>query len=247
MAGIISEPTLYKDFFKLIEYLVSREIELEIYSNASIHTEDWWRTLAKLMSPRDRVFFTICGSTQELHEKYRVGSSLKKILTNHKAFKEACPHNIDCIQYIRFDYNAEDFESEATKEIRSRFSHQCNIDTLPYNERFKFIEDPQNRIKLTGELARAYHLVSTFGKNRYEQNKAGTLKCQMRCKSLEARFIAIDQFGAIFPCFLYRIYNTDERFELDYEKINRFEYSFCYECESKTTLLLDQNKLERMA
>jgi len=247
MAGIISEPTLYKDFFKLIEYFVGRGIQLEIYSNASLHSKEWWSQLARLLSPQDLVFFTICGSTQELHEKYRVGSSLKKVLENHEAFKEACPYPIDCIQYIRFDYNIEDFTSPATMEIRKKFSRECNIDTLPYNERFGFIDDETNRIKLTAELARAYHLISTFGKNRYVQSKAGNLSCKMRCNSLESRFIAIDQFGAIFPCFLYRIYNTNEQFNLDYEKINKFHYSFCYECESTTTHLLEQSKLQRMS
>lgn len=246
MAGIISEPTLYKDFFRLIQYLVGRGIELEIYSNASLHSKEWWAKLATLLTPQDRVFFTICGSTQELHEKYRVGSSLNKILENHQAFKEACPHPIDCIQYIRFDYNDDDYDSPASLEIRSRFSRECNIDTLPYNERFGFITDESNRIKMTADLARAYQLISTFGRNRYEQNKIGAIKCTMNCKSFESRFIAIDQFGTITPCFLYRIYNTDEKFNLDYEKIHGFKYNFCYECESKTNHLLEQSKLQRM-
>jgi organic radical activating enzyme len=246
MAGIISEPTLYKEFFGLIKYLVGRKIELEIYSNASIHNEAWWAELASLVSPRDKVFFTVCGSTQELHQKYRVNSSLAKILANHKAFKAACPYNVDYIQHIRFEYNAEDFESPAMKEIMSRFSHDASIDSLPYNERFGFIKDEENKIKLIADLARHYKVISDIAKKRYVENKKGTISCQMRCKSLETRFIAIDQFGEIFPCFLYRIYNTEEKFTLNYEKINKFTYDFCYECEATTTGLLEKNNLERM-
>lgn len=246
MAGIISEPTLYKRFFELIKYLVGREIELEIYSNASVHTTDWWAQLAKLVSPRDKVFFTVCGSTQELHEKYRVGSSLKKVLENHKAFKEACPYPVDYVQHIRFDYNREDFESPAMKEIMSRFSNDASIDSLPYNERFGFIPDEANRIKMTADLARHYKLISDSARKRYLQNKTGEISCKMRCKSLETKFIAIDQFGEIYPCFLYRIYNTNEKFDLNYEKINNFTYDFCYECESMTTFLLEKYSLERM-
>lgn len=246
MAGIISEPTLYKKFHELIKYLVTRNIELEIYSNASVHKPEWWAQLGKLLSPQDKVFFTICGSTQELHEKYRVGSSLSKILENHKAFKEACPHNIDYIQHIRFEYNSEDFESPAMKEIMARFSHDASIDSLPYNERFGFISDEANKIKMTADLARHYKLISESAKKRYLSNKAGDISCGMRCKSLETKFIAIDQFGEIYPCFLYRIYNTDEKFTLNYEKINNFAYDFCYECESMTTFLLEKYGLERM-
>jgi MoaA/NifB/PqqE/SkfB family radical SAM enzyme len=246
MAGIISEPTLYKDFFTIIKYMVKRKIQLEIYSNASVHSTAWWAELAQLLSPEDRVFFTICGSTQELHEKYRVRSSLEKILENHKAFKEACPYDIDCVQYIRFEYNREDFDTPATKAIMSRFSHDASIDTLPYNERFGFIKDGENKIRQTGELARHYKLIADFAKKRYEQNKSKEISCKMRCKSLETKFIAIDQFGEVYPCFLYRIYNTHEKFDLNYEKINKFTYNFCYECEAMTTHFLEQNNLERM-
>lgn len=246
MAGSISEPTLYKEFFGIIKYLVSRNIKLEIYSNASVHSPEWWAELATLLKPHDRVFFTVCGSTQELHEKYRVRSSLQKILDNHKAFKAACPHDIDCVQHIKFEYNREDFESEAMQEILSRFSHDASIDTLPYNERFDFIKDDENKIKLIEQRARHYKIISDFAKKRYQDNKDKKVTCQMRCKSLETRFIAIDQFGNTFPCFLYRIYNTHEKFDLNYEKINKFTYDFCYECEAMTTFMLEMNNFERM-
>ncbi|MDD0854370.1 radical SAM protein [Halobacteriovorax sp. GB3] len=246
MAGIISEPTLHKRFLEIIEYLRSRNIAIELYSNASVHSEKWWAELATLMGPCDRVFFTICGSNQELHEKYRVNSSLEKILNNHRAFKNNCEHPIDTLQHIKFEYNSEDFESKEMQAIRARFSREENINTLPYNERFKFIEDEDNKIKLSSELARSYNLIAKNAKRRYQKNKSGEMKCQMRCKSLEERFVAIDQFGEITPCFLYRIYNGDEKFNLDYTKINKFTYDFCYECEAVTTQMLEDNGLERM-
>ncbi|MFG1483975.1 radical SAM protein [Halobacteriovorax sp. HFRX-2_2] len=246
MAGMISEPTLHKEFFTIMEYLIGREIEVELYSNASLHSTDWWRKLGTMMSPRDHVFFTICGSTQELHEKYRVRSNLQQVLDNHAAFKEGCEYDIDYLQHIKFEYNAKDFESEAMKQIRSRFSREYNINTLPYNERFGFIKDEDNDIALTADLAKSYNLISRHAKRRYERNKSGEIKCQMRCKSLEEKFVAIDQWGEIFPCFLYRIYNVGEKFNLDYSKINQFKYDFCYECEAMTTKMLDDIGLERM-
>lgn len=246
LAGIISEPTMHRDFIRIVEYLVGRDIKIELYSNTSIHTPQYWAKLAKVFKPHDKIFFTVCGSTQELHEKYRIGSSLEKVLRNHQAFKEACPYDIDYIQHIRFEYNAEDFESPEMQEIISRFSHTDNIDTCAYNERFGLIEGDENDIKLIKSLARNYALISKNGKQRFEDHNEGKKKCYMRCKSLETRSVAFDQYGNTFPCFLYRMYNTDEKFDLNYEKINNFEYDFCYECEELTTFLLENSGLERM-
>ena len=36
----------------------------------------------KYLDENDKVYFTICGSTQELHETYRKGTNLKNILKN---------------------------------------------------------------------------------------------------------------------------------------------------------------------
>lgn len=108
------------------------------------------------------------------------------------------------------------------------------------------IEGEDNDIKMVGDLARSYTLIASSAKKRFEENKVKPGKCQMTCKSLEQRFIAFDQYGNIFPCFLYRIYNPNEKFDLNYEKINNFTYDFCYECEAITTHLLEKMGLERM-
>ena len=80
---------------------------------------------------------------------------------------------------------------------------------------FGFIKEDENKIKLIAEKARHYKIISDFAKKRYQDNKDKKISCKMRCKSLETRFIAIDQFGGIFPCFLYRIYNNMDEIKND--------------------------------
>lgn len=247
LAGVISEPTLYSQFFELIEFLIKKDIKVVIYSNASIQNKHWWAKLGTILTSCDLVYFTICGTTQELHEKYRVNSSLKKILENHEAFKSTCKHPIDVFQYLRFEYNKEDYESDELKEMMKKFSIIENYDTLQVNERFEIFKDSSNEIKLTSDLASKYATISKFAKKRYEDHQAGKISCKMRCKSLEEKFISIDQFGKVSPCSLYRIFNKNEKFDLDYEKINKFKYEFCHECESMTAQLLAQSKFERLA
>lgn len=241
LAGLISEPTMYKEFTGLIQYLVGRGIMIELYTNANTRTKQWWRELGELFAPTDKIYFTVCGSTQELHEKYRVGSSLAQVLEHAAEFRK-CGKCNDYIQHIKFEYNAEDLATPAMQEIIAQFSNSFLINSLPYQERFGIIKDETTDIKMMGDLSAKYNTIKTNVMRRYDANVA----CKMRCKSFETRFISIDNFGDIHPCFLYRIYKKTPFDHTDYGEIHKFTYDFCYECESLTTSMLERNGLERM-
>lgn len=241
LAGLVSEPTMYKEFTGLIKYLVGRNITIELYSNANTHTKKWWRELGELFTPTDRIYFTVCGSTQELHEKYRVGSKLSQVLAHAEEFRK-CGKCNDYIQHIKFEYNAEDLKTPAMQAIIAQFSNTFLINSLPYQERFGIIKDESTDIKMTGDLAAKYNTIKTSVMKRYDAKTA----CKMRCKSFETQFISIDNFGDIHPCFLYRMYKKVPFDHTDYTEIFKFTHDFCYECESLTTSMLERNGLERM-
>lgn len=96
IAGDASEPTLHSELLRLLDYAKGRKgLFVELYTNASCHSEGYWKDLASHFSGDSVVYFTICGSTQELHEKYRVGSSLDTVLRNARAFKSASQYKND--------------------------------------------------------------------------------------------------------------------------------------------------------
>lgn len=240
LAGILSEPTLYPDLFDLLEYFHKRCISIELYTNGSTHNEAWWNMLNAHMTENDKVFFTVCGSTQELHEKYRVGSNLQQMLKNAMAFRKNNPYNNDWIQHIKFNYNAEDFDKNM-KCIIQQFSHSFLINSLPYNERF--LKAGQCDICMPGNLPKRYTCIMKDAMSRREKH----MPFNICCKSLETKFIAIDQFGNVFPCFLYRFYAHKKFSTSDYSDILAYKYDFCYECEEHTKRLLEMNNMERMA
>ena len=107
IAGTLSEPTLHPQFLEFIEYLNRKGILYEIYSNGNVHDNEWWKKLGEIVKPDCKVIFTVCGSTQELHEKYRVGSKLDDVLEHARAFRQNGKKN-DYVQHILFEYNKED-------------------------------------------------------------------------------------------------------------------------------------------
>ncbi|MFA7127780.1 MAG: radical SAM protein [Sphaerochaeta sp.] len=236
LAGIISEPTLYKHFFDLIEYLKSRDITIELYTNGNTHNELWWEELGKLCDESIKVIFTVCGSNQALHEKYRKNSDLKQLLNHHSSFKKYSKS--DYLQHITFTYNQEDFKNMGY--IRSLFTNECNIHSMPYRSRFPLKIKIDEDIDIIPELKKQYETISKIG-NLKLQNK-----CNINCKSFETRFISIDNKGHIAPCFLHRYY-INKSWDLDYTEIKQGLFDMCYECEKSTQRLLELNNLERMA
>lgn len=234
IAGIMSEPTYYKELIHLLLYLESRNIETELYVNGNTMTQDWWYNLGKILKCT-KVIFTICGSTQELHETYRVNSNLEEIYINAAAFKRSGNCN-DYIQIIKFNYNEEDIKINFQKIIRD-FTNIITINSLPYQERFNI----DSEIKMTNNLSSFYKRLKNASINRMSSNEI-----KINCKSNQTKFISIDQFGNIFPCFLYKLYCNKE-FNFDYSDILKSKYDFCFECEKITTALIESNGLERMA
>lgn len=107
LVGTISEPTLYPHIIELVKYLKDNDIAILVSTNGSTHSSKFWRELGGLLDYKDEVIFAVEGSTQEIHETYRVNSNLEKVLSNHRTFKE----NSTCtttLQFIKFNYNISD-------------------------------------------------------------------------------------------------------------------------------------------
>lgn len=238
LVGTVSEPTLYKHFFDLCHYLVKREIEIEICTNGDTHNPDWWATLGGILSPRDKVYFSVCGSTQELHETYRVGCSLENLRKNAKALREACPHKVDYCQHIEFEYNKEDLKSEGMKEIFDEFSF-INL-TLTYFTRDKSIYKNQynlDKLLPSVDFNNKYNLARDFAHKKWLTRDEK--KCEMSCRSVFEKSVHINQFGNVYPCYIWLEESHLPTWDGDYKKIENFEYECCKYCEKNTKKLLD--------
>lgn len=113
LMGAVSEPTLYPELFDLIRYMKGRGLRVRISTNGSANKVEWWRELGQLLDKNDIIRFPIDGSTNELHQKYRRGSTIEKVLERHRAFKfnEDGTRNSECttiLQHIQFKYNEHD-------------------------------------------------------------------------------------------------------------------------------------------
>lgn len=231
LAGQISEPTLYKDFLDYLRYLKSRNIYVEMYTNGSTHNPEWWKKVRDILEPTDEVHFTICGSTQELHETYRVGSNLEKLLENVKAFQGK---GNDICQFIKFEYNKHDEQNVQKFD----FTKHYTVETEGVRSQNAKMVEPAEGVKPEDIRDRTIKWL-------FDNRPKG--KCEIQCKSLEDKKVYINQAGKISACYIHYEFEPQDLFsgeEFDYTDILDFKYSDCFLCEKSTRYKIDKFNLD---
>lgn len=223
LAGQVSEPTLYPDLIGFLKYLKSRNIWVDLYTNASLPREDLFRKIGEVLDYNDRVNFTICGSTQELHERYRIGSKLSVILKNAKALRRENP--IDYCQYIRFQYNKDDCQK--AQFLQMGFTYYYVVDSEGdrlENESTIEIKDKPIKDALIKNIIRK--VLKSREKTPLEL-----------CSSYMNKKCYIDQFGEVFLCPQLKEYHKDS--ELNYQKVLDKKYNCCKLCSEQCRRLMN--------
>lgn len=237
LAGAISEPTLYSELFDFIKYLNSRNIRIEMYTNGDLHNDQYWFELGELLKSGDNVHFTICGSTQELHQKYRVGSKLENVINHARSLRNS--NNIDNCQYIVFNYNEHDVNSSKTKLIMDEFTksyivqsegrRRLNDKVVPTD-----IKPLDQRDKMINKI---FDIAPTPSDGKPHE---------IKCNFFNDSKMFVSASGEIYPCYisLEHPYMKFKDNEFDYTDINNFCHPDCFLCESKIKRLIKSMGLD---
>ncbi len=232
LAGQVSEPTLYKDFLEYLKYLKSRDIYIELYSNGTGRTPAFWEQIGEILDENDQVHFTVCGSTQKMHETYRVGSNLDELMLNVLHYQKAGNDNDYC-QFIKFEYNKDDEENVQ----QMRFTNHYTVATEGVRRLNEKVVEPLEGVK--PEEIRDRTIKWLFD-NMPEEG-------EVICKSLEDKKIYINQSGDMSACYIHYEYEPNDTFEgdeFDYEDILDFKFHDCALCEKSTRFKIEKLGLD---
>lgn len=196
IAGAIAEPTSYPHLLEVIKYLNTRDIEISLYINGDTRTDSYYMKLGTLFrGHKGNVYFTMCGSTQELHEKYRVNSNLERVLSRLNIVNRYS-NNKGILTWIVFNYNEQDFE-ENYQHFKDKYRTEYFY-TLPMNEHFQL----KNKIHLPDRLRKIYQ--DKIDRDSFEN---------VTCPANKNGFVQITYDGKVYPCSLYRIYGESHCWE----------------------------------
>ena len=202
IAGAIAEPTSHPDLFGLLIYLKRRDIEISLYINGDTRNDAYYTKLGVVFREcKGYVYFTMCGSTQELHERYRVGSKLDRVLRRLDIVKRFSGGKT-ILTWIVFNYNEEDFH-ENYKEYKDKYNTEFFY-TLPMDEHFELNSD----ICLPTNLHEIYL-------NGVDRNIFPT-----ECIANKNDFLQVTHDGKEVPCSLYRLYGESHCFECSKQNVD---------------------------
>ena len=136
--GSVDEPTTHPQFFEIVEHFADWNCHVNVATNGSIRTPQWWERLAKTMPKSHRVTWGIDGS-DELSEVYREGSNFKKVQENFRAFIAAGGQAV--WQFIEFEHNMHQTEiakqmakDEGFKDFKTIISHRKNVTGIKHKK-----------------------------------------------------------------------------------------------------------------
>jgi len=251
LIGEYSEPLAYKDIFPLIEYLNSRNIKIRVNTNGSLFTTNWWRELSANLKDNDQVIFAIDGHTQELHERYRVGASLAKVVENLKAFIDNTKEH-DAVQTIHFEYN-DPYLDDIKKFVKQTGTHNhIIVDCKPhlnskihdkgYLKSFDTVAiGPPALIKRKQDVV--FKKIDKVIENFRKIDKSIEHKQEnytIECYSKRTNSIFVTNELKILPCCEFaKLYKKDKDWDQTYESIEAFNHSCCAICEHGVRKLAD--------
>lgn len=181
LRGAVSDPLMSHHFTEIVTFLKSvTNCKLQIHTNGSLRTTQFWSSLAKLLPEKHEIVFGIDG-LEDTHSLYRVNTSYHKVLENAQAFINA--GGIAIWQIIKFPHNEHQIEDCEKLSKQMGFAQFYVLDNDRYVDNYR--DNTSNWIK---------------------KSSIDIQTAKVRCGSLKRKQIFINWDGEVFPCCMFGIF-----------------------------------------
>jgi len=119
--GSVDEPTTHPDFHAICEYFADWGAHINIATNGSTRTVQWWERLADVLKDTSHAVTWGIDGSDELSEVYRAGSNFKKVEQNFRAFNAAGGRSN--WQFIVFEHNEHQLEDAKKRAVDEGFKN----------------------------------------------------------------------------------------------------------------------------
>lgn len=199
MCGNFGDPIMHADLLAIIEYIATSNpnIRVDLHTNGSARTIEWWKLLAKTLPKNHLVHFGIDG-LEDTHHLYRIGTSFKKIINNATAFISEGglarwnfitfkhnQHQLEACKQMAKDLGFDSFHEKQT----SRFIGEHHFDVLDKNGNVTHkLEEPTER------------KIVFLDRKTVENYKAVAKTAKITCEVEGTKSVYVDAQGFLWPC-----------------------------------------------
>lgn len=228
-SGSFGDPLMNPDILEMVQHVIESDnrCTVSINTNGSLRNEEFWWNLGAVGKKRLTVVFDVDGITQEMHEKYRRATSLKKILRNMDTLSLTLA-NVKTFT-ILFKHN-QDYKEEIEKLCKQHGAVECEIlqsNRFKDGPIFNFInekgesevlEQVVNNKLSTREISTGARRVRDY---RFKSESTQIIKFvrkpeiqktekkmpEISCYFLNNKNLHIDVNGIVYPCCHWEIQN----------------------------------------
>lgn len=230
LCGNFGDPIMNNDLISIIKHItrVNPNIRIEIDTNGSARSENWWQELARALPKNHIVQFGIDG-LNDTHHIYRVDTKFYKIIANARAFMSAGgrarwnfitfkhnEHQLEAAEQMARELGFESFYEKQT----SRFIGKKEFDVYDRNHNLLYKLEPPTEQK-----------VLFIKKETLDNYRQVLASAEISCEVERTYTIHIDAQGHLWPCSFTAampyIYSTTEELVYNYvvdarENFNNF-------------------------
>ena len=220
LCGGFGDPLVAGSFDQILEYLLSfnRKLSVNIFTNGSLRSPEWWSALSERLGPQGRVIFGIDGLA-DTHGLYRVNTSYERVLGNARAFIASGgraqwdylvfrhnQHQVDDARRLAVEFGFESF----SPKVSGRFYKRLYEETPDIQSQHGMASFPVYDDK--GHLERELELPTdprfanpTLDKIVSCVSAAGSLDESLdgaciSCRALTDKSCFVSAEGSVFPC-----------------------------------------------
>ena len=177
--GSNGDPLMCREVLKICEFFEQRCDKHILKTNGSLRNKEFWTSLSR--NNKLLVYWGIDGVNQESHQKYRVNTSLKKILNNAFTFNTNGGNSVWSM--ILFDHNIDQVEEAKDIARELGFKYFETIQSRRFRESNVFFYK-NGTLKPVGDQLIMPQLNSS----------------EIKCKAKLKEDVYIDSSGYVWPC-----------------------------------------------
>ncbi len=206
LCGVLGDPIVHPEMLEITEWFVEKKSRVQISTNGSLRSSDYWSRLGGLASGTDQVYlhFAVDG-LGDTNPVYRVKTDFKIIERNMRAYCEAGGQGAWI--FIEFDHNSHQIEE--AREMATSLGLEFKVRRAAKNSVFDWVvknRKGEELHKVVKKSSQAHKEVETYKKylsGKVENYDSKTIDC----KYLHGDEIFLAATGTVWPCcFLWDEY-----------------------------------------